>query len=227
MSAPAITTLDVVVRWEPGTPERLQRAALELFAERGFEQTTATDIAQAVGVTERTFFRHFADKREVLFQGQQAFERAFLDGLESAPADARPVQLIAAALHSAALLFTDERRPYSRLRQTVIDANPALQERERHKLAGLATSLAAALRDRGVDELSAALAAESGTVVFGVAFTHWIREGETRPLDEFTAGALARLCVLYGDRPLGPDEHRAQPGTERTVRTGAGAARRR
>jgi AcrR family transcriptional regulator len=131
----------------------------------GFEQTTATGTARAVGVTERTFFRHCADKREALVHGQQAFERAFLDGLESAPADPRPMQLIAAALRSAASLFTDERRPYSRLSQTVIDANPALQEPERRKLAGLATSLAAALRNRGADGLSAALAAESGLVV--------------------------------------------------------------
>ena len=56
-----------MVRWEPGSAERLQKAALELFATRGFEQTTATEIAQSVGLTERTFFRHFSDKREVLF----------------------------------------------------------------------------------------------------------------------------------------------------------------
>jgi AcrR family transcriptional regulator len=186
MSAAVITTLAGMVRW------------LELFAERGFEQTTATDIAQAVGVTERTFFRHFADKREVLFHGQQVFERAFLDGLEAAPPGTAPMDLIRAALDSATALFPDERRPYSRVRQTVIDANPALAERERHKLAGLGTVLAGALRRRGVDELSAAVAAETGTAVFGIAFTRWIREGETRSLPAIAAEVLARLSALAG-----------------------------
>ena len=101
---------------------------------------------QAVGLTERTFFRHFSDKREVLFYGQEQFLQAFLDGVDAAPPDARPLEVIASALRAAASLFPDERRPYSRMRQSVIDQNPALQEREQHKLAGLATTVAEALR---------------------------------------------------------------------------------
>src|SRR5690349_24468404 len=116
-----------MVRWEPGAPERLQKAALELFATRGFEQTTAAEIAQSVGLTERTFFRHFSDKREVLFHGQQRFVQAFLDGVQGAPASASPMELIACALRSAAPFFPDERRSHSRMRQAVIDQNPALQ----------------------------------------------------------------------------------------------------
>src|SRR5690242_17379435 len=108
-----------MVRWEPGTAERLQKAALELFATRGFEQTTATDIAQSVGLTERTFFRHFSDKREVLFHGQDFFLKAFLAGVETAPPGASPIGIVASALRSAASLFPDERRSYSRTRQSV------------------------------------------------------------------------------------------------------------
>jgi len=137
-----------MVRWEPGARERLQAAALELFATRGFEQTTAAEIAQSVGLTERTFFRHFSDKREVLFYGQQQFLQAFVDGVDAAPPDASPLEVIASALHSAASFFPDERRSYSRLRQSVIDQNPALRERELHKLAGLATTVAEAQRAR-------------------------------------------------------------------------------
>ena len=85
-----------MARWASGTPQRLQHAALELFASRGFEQTTAAEIAQSVGLTERTFFRHFSDKREVLFHGQDAFARAFLDGLAAAPGDASPLEIVAA-----------------------------------------------------------------------------------------------------------------------------------
>ncbi|HEX5114203.1 MAG TPA: TetR family transcriptional regulator [Pseudonocardiaceae bacterium] len=187
-----------MVRWEPGAPARLQQAALELFATRGFEQTTAAEIAQSVGLTERTFFRHFSDKREVLFYGQQLLVQAFLDGVATAPPDAAPMDVVAAALASAAAFFPADRRAHSRIRQSVIDQNPALQERELHKLATLATTLADALRARGVDELTATLAAESGVTVFGVAFTRWIREDEQRSLAEIETDVLGQLRALTG-----------------------------
>jgi AcrR family transcriptional regulator len=185
-----------MVRWEPGARERLQAAALELFATQGFEQTTAAQIAQAVGLTERTFFRHFSDKREVLFYGQQEFLQAFVDGVDAAPPDAAPFEVIASALHAAALLFPDERRPHSRTRQTVIDQNPALRERELHKLAALATVVAGALRARGITEPAATLAAQSGATVFGIAFAQWIRDRETRSLPDIAAAVLRELLTL-------------------------------
>jgi AcrR family transcriptional regulator len=187
-----------MVRWEPGAPERLQKAALELFATRGYEQTTATEIAESVGLTERTFFRHFSDKREVLFYGQDQFVQAFLDGVDSAPPGASAIEIVACALQSAASLFPNERRPHSRTRQSVIEQNPALQERERHKLASLATTVADALRARGVDELAATLAAESGATVFGIAFAKWIRKGEQRSLADIAADVLRELLNLTG-----------------------------
>src|SRR5580658_3248385 len=187
-------------RWEPGARERLQAAALELFATRGFEQTTAAEIAQSVGLTERTFFRHFADKREVLFYGQQEFLQAFLDGVDAAPPDAAPLEVIASALEAATSFFPDERRAYSRMRQAVIDANPGLRERELHKLAGLATTVAEALRARGIGEPAATLAAESGGTVFGIAFAQWIREGERRSLADIASNVLGELFNLTGAR---------------------------
>ncbi|MEW9549666.1 TetR family transcriptional regulator [Nonomuraea sp. NPDC050783] len=189
-----------MTRWEPGTAERLQEAALELFATRGFEQTTATEIAQSVGLTERTFFRHFSDKREVLFHGQHLLVQAFLAGVEAAPPDAPPIEIVAAALRSVTSFFPDERRQRSRSRQSVIDQNPALQERERHKLASLATTLADALRARGVDELAATLAAESGVTVFRIAFAQWLREGERRSLADLAAEVLRELLSVTRDR---------------------------
>jgi len=185
-----------MVRWEPGARERLQAAALDLFATRGFEQTTTAEIAQAVGLTERTFFRHFSDKREVLFFGQEMFVQAFLDGVDAAPMDASPLEVVGSALQSAASFFPDERRSYSRTRQVVIDANPALQERELHKLAGLATSVADALRRRGIGEPGATLAAESGVTVFGIAFAQWISDDEQRSLSAIAAEVLRELQKL-------------------------------
>ena len=187
-----------MVRWEPGARERLQAAALELFATRGFEQTTAAEIAQSVGLTERTFFRNFGDKREVLFYGQDRFLQAFVDGVKEAPPEAAPLELIASALQAAAEIFPDERRPYSRMRQAVIDQNPALQERELHKLAGLAATVATALRDRGVAEPTATLAAQSAASVFGIAFAQWIRDDESRSLADIASDVLRELRHLTG-----------------------------
>jgi AcrR family transcriptional regulator len=185
-----------MVRWEPGARERLQAAALELFASRGFEQVTAAEIAQSVGLTERTFFRHFSDKREVLFYGQDQFLQAFTDGVSAAPQDASPLEVIASALRAAGSFFPDERRPYSRTRQSVIDQNPALRERELHKLASVATAVAEALRARGVGEPAATLAAESGATVFGIAFSQWIGQDETRSLPAIASGVLRELVSL-------------------------------
>lgn len=187
-----------MVRWQPGTRERLQEAALELFARRGYEQTTAADIARSVGLTERTFFRHFSDKREVLFQGQELLLDAFLDGMAAAPHGATPMEVVAAALGSVAAFFPDDRRDRSRLRQSVIDQHPALQERERHKLSTLATAIGDALRARGIPEPAATLAAESAITVFSVSFAQWIREGEERSIADIERAVLAELRDLAG-----------------------------
>jgi AcrR family transcriptional regulator len=182
-----------VARWEPGTRERLQAAALELYVRQGFEQTTVEEIAQAVGLTERTFFRHFADKREVLFHGQQLLEQAFLDGVDAAPPAASPLEMLTSALTRSAGFFSDERRHWSRQRHAVIVANPALRERELLKMAALSTVVAGALRARGVAERAAVLAAESGVTVFSVSFAQWLAEGETRSLADIEREVLAEL----------------------------------
>lgn len=198
-SAAVITYTVAMVRWQPGTSERLQAAALDLFADRGYEQTTAAEIARSVGLTERTFFRHFSDKREVLFRGQEQLTEAFLAGIAEAPEGTTPMDLVGAALESAAAFFPDERRDHSRLRQSVIDQNPALQERERHKLSGLATTVVDALRARGVAEPAATLAGQSAGMVFGIAFAQWLREGEERSLADIQRELLAGLRGLAGD----------------------------
>src|SRR5665213_3441054 len=104
-----------MVRWEPGSGGRLAQAAMELYVERGFEQTTVADIAERAGLTERTFFRHFADKREVLFSGQDEFLDSFVATVASAPDDAPPLEAVAAALQAAATDF-EPRRPWSQER---------------------------------------------------------------------------------------------------------------
>jgi AcrR family transcriptional regulator len=184
-----------MARWQPGARERLQAAALELFAEQGYDGTTVAEIAAKAGLTERTFFRYFADKREVLFFGQQEFERAFIAGLDGADAH-EPMAIVAAALDNAAALFPDERRSWSRARQAVIEADPSLQERELLKMSSLVVSMTDALRRRGIDATAAALAAESGVAVFRVAFGGWLAEAETRSFGELQRAVLAELRSL-------------------------------
>ena len=74
-----------VARWKPNARSRLEKAALELYSERGFQQVTVAEIAQRAGLTERTFFRHFADKREVLFPADGQLQELLLSALEKAP----------------------------------------------------------------------------------------------------------------------------------------------
>jgi AcrR family transcriptional regulator len=192
-----------MVRWEPGAKERLQHAAIALFLERGYEQTTVQDIAAATGLTERTFFRHFADKREVLFHGQDEYQATFLRGAASAPDDATPFELAVAAITAASGFFPDDRRPWSRQRQTVIDANPALLERELLKRSALGDALTAAFAVRGVDEADARIAAETGVTAFHLAFRAWIAPGEDRSLGVVQQDVLARMRALAPAAPPG------------------------
>ncbi|MFJ6070693.1 helix-turn-helix domain-containing protein [Streptomyces sp. NPDC093065] len=168
-------------RWEPNARGRLEQAALELYVERGYEQTPVAEITKRAGLTERTFFRHFADKREVLFAGSGSLEELCVGAVAAAPATAAPMEAVAAALDAAAGVF-EERGDLVGLRQSVIDANAELRERELIKLASLSGALAEALRERGVDELGAELTAEAAIAVLKVAFRRWIDEGRRRPL---------------------------------------------
>jgi AcrR family transcriptional regulator len=170
-------------------------AALDLYAERGFERTTAADVAERAGVTERTFFRHFADKREVLFDGADALEAHLVQHIESAPADLSPLDAVACAMEEFGRIL-DERGDFPRRRAAVVSANPSLQERELLKLASLASASADALVRRGVAALVAALAAESGVTVFKVGFETWISDDPSTALADHVRAALVELKAL-------------------------------
>jgi len=183
-------------RWEPGAPERMRTAALELFAEIGFEKATVAEIAQRAGVTERTFYRHFADKREVLFAGSEALQRRMVGAVAAAPPTADTARLIAIALDALAGMFPPDRRADSRRRQSLLDSEPALRERELLKLAALKQALSAALTAHGVEPVKAAVAAESAIGVFHVGLIHWVADGEERDLAEVQREALTALRAV-------------------------------
>ena len=161
-----------MARWEPDAPGRLELAALELFAERGYDRTTVADIAEAAGVTKRTFFRHYADKREVLFGGSETFRQSFVDGVSAVPSAATPMEALSQTLLAVAASFGD-RADWSRRRHAVIDANPELRERELVKLASVAAAVAGVLRERGASALEAGLAADAGMAAFANAYGRW------------------------------------------------------
>ncbi len=168
---------------------------MQLYLERGFEQTTVAEIALRAGLTARTFFRYFADKREVLFAGSAALEEHLVRAVDTAPSSASPMQAIAAALDAAAATL-GQHREYSRQRQSVINTTADLRERELIKLASLSAALANGLRRRGVPDPDATLAAETGIVVLRVAFERWVSESHGPDLSQNMHEALDRLKTI-------------------------------
>ncbi len=195
MSVAAVKYHRGMSRWEPDARGRLEQAALALYGERGFEQTTVAEIAERAGLTERTFFRHFADKREVLFAGAGALQELLVRTLAGTPDSAAPIDAIAAALEAAGALL-QERREYARQRQAVIAANAELQERELIKLASLSAALAGTLRGRGVPGPAASLAAEAGIAVFRIAFERWTSEPGQQDLPQLIRESLDELKAV-------------------------------
>jgi AcrR family transcriptional regulator len=188
-----------MARWEPDSRGRLEQAALALYGERGFENTTVAEIAARAGLTERTFFRYFADKREVLFSGAGTLQEVLVSAVASAPDSAAPIDAVAAALEAAGALL-QERHEFARQRQAVIAGSTELRERELIKLASLASALADALRWRGAPDPAAALTAEAGIAVFRVAFERWVNESNQRDLPQLIRESMDELKAVTAGR---------------------------
>ena len=184
-----------MARWEPDSRGRLERAALELFGERGFENTTVAEIAARAGLTERTFFRYFADKREVLFGGAGALRDLLVRTVDAAPATSEPLDVIVAAFEAAATML-QERRAFSLQRQVVIAANAELGEREVIKLSLISAALADALRRRGVAGSAASLTADTGIAIFRAAFQTWVDVAEQRELPQLIRDTFEELRAV-------------------------------
>jgi AcrR family transcriptional regulator len=198
MSVTVITYHRAMGRWEPNARGRLAQAALALYVEHGFEQTTVAEIARQAGLTERTFFRHFADKREVLFYGMEMLRGLLTRAVAEAPASATAMDAVGAAFQAAAALM-QENPERVRLRDAIVSANAELRERELIKLAAMASAVADALRDRGFPEPTASLAAETGVAVFKVAFARWISE-PGQELPEMIRESMEELRGVLADR---------------------------
>ena len=185
--------MGVMPRWEPDARERFVAAALELFTDQGYDETTVAQIADRAGLTRSTFFRHFSDKREVLAAGQETLSRLFAEGIASAPSDATPLDAVAAGLVKVSGAMTPFNRELAPRIEAVIATSSELRERAMLKRVGLAAAIADALRARGVDETSATMAAELGVLAFSEGFAAWAEADNERGLDELVSDALGRF----------------------------------
>jgi AcrR family transcriptional regulator len=193
-----------MARWEPNARERLERAALTLFVEHGYDATTVAQIADRAGLTKSSFFRHFGDKREVLFGGQDLLAELFSRAIRTAAPETTTVGCLAAALESVAPVFNRERHDLAQQRRAVIAANSELQERELLKRARLTSALTDALRERGTDETAACLAGEVGALAFGLAYVRWVEPENKRTYSEIARAVLRDLQSCAG--ALGADD---------------------
>ncbi len=182
-----------MARWQPNASERLAQAALELFAEHGYENTTVIDIVQRAGLTKSTFFRHFPDKREVLF-GDDTMAGLLVGAIAAAPATATPLEAVAHALDAVGReAFIPARREFSARRRAVIAANPELREREALKGLGLTASMTDALKRRGVLDLTSCVAAELGALTLRIAYERWSDMTNSDEFSELAQRALSEL----------------------------------
>ncbi len=194
-------------RWKPDAAGRLTKAAITLFEQQGYEATTVAEIAEAAGLTKRTFFRYFADKREVLFMGSEELQDLWVSSIRAAPDRAGAMEAIESALDAVAQLFA-ERHPFARVRARIIAANPELQERELIKLAKLADAAAGALRDRGVADRAATLAGQTGVAVFHDAFARWVQQEDPDVMRALMDGSLAELRAVVMEGRGAPRDRR-------------------
>ena len=196
MSVPAVSAMvSTMGRWKPNALERLQEAAIELFSDHGYDRTTVGEIAARANLTERTFFRYFVDKREVLFSGAEKLEKIAVDAMEQVPSATLPLDTVAAAISAMAPTFEQNRRN-ARRRQALIAVHPELQERELVKLARLTATLAKHLQARGAARLDADLAAEVGVAIFKSAFARWVEDPKNHDLAHYVRESLVELRAM-------------------------------
>ncbi|QKG18729.1 TetR family transcriptional regulator [Actinomadura verrucosospora] len=174
-------------------------AAVDLFTEQGYDDTTVAQIAARAGVTRSTFHRHFADKRDVLVAGQETLSTLLTEGITEAPADAGPLEAVAAGLERASGALGQGDREFGQRIKAAVAASAELQERDALKSVGLAAAMTAALATRGVPDPVAHLAAELGVLAFKRGYAQW-SEGDGA--DGLAHHVLAALSELHGATSL-------------------------
>lgn len=192
-----------MARWEPNAVGRLQDAALELYRDPGYDKVTVAQLAARAGLTRRTFFRYFTDKREVLFYGAEKVEALVREGIHAAAEGLSPLEVVASSLAAIARVSDEDREHavYVRERHAAIQANAELRERDLAKHASLAAVIAEALRGRGIGEPAATLAAEAGLLGFRIGFERWVADTKRRKMQAHVAEAMRCLGSVVQPTP--------------------------
>jgi AcrR family transcriptional regulator len=211
-----------MARWEPNARDRLLEAAMQLFAEQGYDRTTTREIAEIAGLTERTFFRYFTDKREVLFGGSSELQAAIEKAIAVASTSLTPLEVVAAALASTSAMF-EERRVFAGKRRALIMAQPELLERELIKLASLSAAMARSLQARGVAAAASVLVAETGILIFKSAFDRWLDDTQKQDLAWHIRAVRGELGAITAAK-CAPDVEQDSPSTRRSGAAGEAAS---
>ncbi|GAB2460044.1 TetR/AcrR family transcriptional regulator [Jatrophihabitans fulvus] len=182
-----------MARWEPGARERLVAAAVDLFAEQGYDATTVAEIAERAGVTKSTFFRHFPDKRELLVAGQETLSTLLREGITEAPDGATPFEAVRSGLARASAVMGPANREFGPKLRAAVASSTELQARDALKSVGLAAAMFDALTGRGVAETPAHLAAELGVLAFKLGYQRWSETDDATELATHTDAALDEL----------------------------------
>lgn len=199
-------------RWAPDARARLETSALELFVKEGYDNTTVAQIADRAGLNRATFFRHFADKPEVLFGSEEVLAGLFTEGIRLASPDATVTQCLHEAFAAAQVVMSAEQRVKAGQRLIVVAANSEVQERGLLKHARIANAISGALRERGVEDLTARLAAEVAMLAFSLAVERWAASDNEHSFAVHATAALLDLLVLATEldvaAPIQPVESR-------------------
>ena len=186
-------------RWQANPKQRLEQAALDLFIEQGFAETTVPEITARAGLTKRTFFRHFTDKREVLFTHEEQLTPIVASLMAGAPASFSPLRLIKLALETVAVTRFEVQFEYLHRRRVIVQSDEGLRERETRRQSILSEAISRGFVDRGVDELSAILAAQIAVSVLNVSVDRWLDEEGKRPLSDVIRGSLVTLQSVLAE----------------------------
>ncbi|MCH0558435.1 TetR/AcrR family transcriptional regulator [Streptomyces sp. MUM 16J] len=186
-----------MARWDPGTEQRLRKAALELFREHGYDNVTVTHIAERAGITRRSYFRYFSDKREVLFANSDRLPAAVGEAVLAADKDTPPLAAVLDALAEVGVYLTEHGDDAAQRRE-VINSSPELRERERTKLAALSAAIGQALRQRGLCPDLATSTAQLATIAFANAYGRWVRANRQETFTDCLASAIAALRGALG-----------------------------
>ena len=201
-----------MTRWQPDARGRLQQAALSLYGERGYDDTTVAEIAERAGLTKRTFFRYFADKREVLFGGDEIptlAERLMAD----APPSLDPVTLIVEGLQNVADARFEPQREEIRAQQAIIRSDEGLRERDLHKRAAISDAVRTGFVRRGLPRAQAALLAELSLALLYVSMDEWLDQDGDRPLSEIIPETLATLRATVAVQNIPALRRQPSPNT--------------